>query len=103
MNRRYSVTGYAASELDIRVEAQDDCDDADTRAVLSCWDGKRFTVQDGADVHALLRGLADIANGCGALADEHRRNRHPEGARAERAAEQGLSTLMVHIARDASR
>ena len=83
------LSPLAASEVQIRAEADADLDDPDVAVVLSCWDGTGLTVPP-EKVGQVRTGLTTLSNACD---EEWRRLRHsnPSESKANHHASLGLS------------
>lgn len=92
MIRRLRLSGWAASEVEIRAEDPDlgDLDDPNVRAVLDAWDGSAVAFEvERAEV--IARGLCALSNACDeAIADLRGRDRFE--AEVARHASAGLGT-----------
>ncbi len=92
---RVRVTGYAASELDIRSEVA--CvGDADYR-LLAQWDGSAIVVFDAEHAVALAESAGDLSNHLDALVQGDDLDACPEEKLATRYACQGLATISYRL------
>lgn len=91
--KRFTVKGYAASELDIyHDEMLVTGDDDDRSRLASAWTGSAVEVYDAEHADALASIATEWANGLDAEVDADRSG-DAEWARQVRAARDGLSTL----------
>jgi hypothetical protein len=91
MQQFIPLTGYAASEIQIRADlAWLDLDTPEVAAVMRAWTGSGLSF-DAASAGLIASGLLELSNHCDELAATLRQS-NPEEAHANRNASKGLAT-----------
>lgn len=92
---RYTIqlTGYAASEIQMRAEVTDCYDSPAVIATLKAWNGSALNF-DQTNATLITEGLLELSNHCDTLSQELQR-KNPDEAAANRHASRGLSTAYL--------
>ncbi len=97
MRHTIPVTGYAASELEMRAWVIDCYDSPGVIAVLRAWNGSRLKF-DSCSIQLITDGLLELSNHCDTIGEELC-VKNPDEATANRQASRGLSTAYIKACR----